>query len=163
MSIEFSADEVLAMAGRIETTGAKFYRKAAKFHVAGSDLLMQIAGQEDIHFKTFAEMRQKLAANEKENTAYDPYGESDLYLKAMVDGYAFNINQDPVDLITGKESLMDIFKMAIALEKDSIAFYLGLQKMVPLAFGKGRLDEIIQEEMKHISWLAERRAGLSVA
>ena len=136
MSMKFSADEVLEMAGRIETTGAKFYRKAAKLHVAARDLLMDIARQEDQHFATFAEMRAKLTPSEKQPTAYDPYGESDLYLKAMVDGYAFDINEDPADLLTGRESLADVFKMAMGLEKDSIVFYLGLREVVPPAFGK---------------------------
>lgn len=160
MSIKFSADEVLEMAGRIETKGAKFYRAAAKIHVAVRDLLIQIAQQEDQHFATFAEMRKKLSASEKESTTYDPYGESDLYLKAMVDGYAFDINEEPAELLTGRESLNDVFRMAIGLEKDSIVFYLGLGDMVPPAFGKERINEIVKEEMRHIAWLSNKRTEL---
>lgn len=160
MPTKFSADEVLEMAGRIETRGAKFYRKAAKLHVAARDLLMDIARQEDQHFATFAELRKKLAPSEKEPTAYDPYGESDLYLKAMVDGYAFDINQDPGELLTGRESMDDLFKLAIGLEKDSIVFYLGLRDLVPPALGKERIHEIVKEEMRHIAWLSNKRAEL---
>jgi rubrerythrin len=160
MPTKFSADEVLEMAGRIETRGAKFYRKAAKIHVAARDLLMDIARQEDQHFATFAELRKKLTPSEQEPTAYDPYGESDLYLKAMVDGTAFDINQDPEELLTGRESLDDLFKMAIGLEKDSIVFYLGLRDLVPPAFGKERINEIVKEEMRHIAWLSNKRAEL---
>jgi rubrerythrin len=162
MAIKFNADEVLEMAGRIETKGAKFYRKAAKLHVGARDLLMQIAVQEDLHFKTFSDMRKTLVANEKEETAYDPYDESNLYLKAMVDGYAFDINEDPAELLTGRESLSDVFKMAIGIEKDSIVFYLGLKATVPPAFGRDKIEKIVKEEMQHIAWLSNKRAELGV-
>jgi rubrerythrin len=158
MASKFTADEVLEMAERIETKGAQFYRKAAKYHAGARDLLLQIAAQEDLHFKAFAEMRKSLSPNEKQ-LAYDPYGEADLYLKAMVDGYAFDINRDPAEAITGKESLDAIFSTAIGLEKDSIAFYLGLRDLVPPAFGKDRVNDIVKQEMQHIAWLSNKRAG----
>ncbi|MFH0952823.1 MAG: ferritin family protein [Verrucomicrobiota bacterium] len=157
MATKFTADEILEMAERIETKGAKFYRKAAKLHVGARDLLLQIAAQEDLHFKAFEDMRKGLSPSEKES-AYDPYGESDLYLKAMVDGYAFDINREPAEAITGKEPLDEVFRMAIELEKDSIVFYLGLRDVVPPSFGKERVNDIVKEEMKHIAWLSNKRA-----
>jgi rubrerythrin len=158
MSAKFNAGEILEMAARIETKGAKFYRKAAKHNVAGRELLLRIAAQEDIHYKTFEDMRKALTPNEK--GGYDPYGETELYVKALVDGFAFDLNKDPAKALTGKEKLRDILKMAIQMEKDSIVFYFGLKSMVPPAFGKKKLDAIIQEEMTHIAWLSDQRANL---
>ena len=160
MVTKLNADEVLEMAARIETKGARFYRKAAKLHVAARGLLLQIAEQEDLHFKTFSDLRKQLSGAEKPAEGPDPYGEGELYLHAMVDGYAFDLNEDPADLLTGTESLDVLFKMAIGLEKDSIVFYLGLKQMVPHALGRPRLDTIIKEEMQHIAWLNEKRAEL---
>lgn len=159
MATRYTADEVLEMAARIETKGATFYRKAAKLNVAARDLLLEIADQEDQHYAAFAEMRKALAPAEKAPAA-DPSGEVELYLQAMVDGQAFDINQDPADLLTGKESAADLFGMAIALEKDSIVFYLGLKHMVPRAMGRDRIDRIVKEELKHIAWLSGKRQGL---
>ena len=158
MSAKFNAGEILDMAAQIETKGAKFYRKAAKHNVAGRDLLLQIASQEDQHYKIFADMRKALAPSEK--GGYDPYGETDLYVKAMVDGFAFEINKDPAESLTGKESLQDLLKTAIQMEKDSIVFYLGLKQMVPPAFGAKKLDAVIKEELTHIAWLSNKRAEL---
>jgi len=158
MSAKFNAEEVLEMAAQIETKGAKFYRKAAKHNVAGRELLLQIASQEEVHHKIFADMRNALAPGEK--GGYDPCGETDMYVKAMVDGFAFEVNKDPAEVLTGKESLSDILKMAIQMEKDSIVFYLGLKQMVPPAFGAKKLDAVIQEEMTHIAWLSNKRAEL---
>ncbi len=158
MSAKFNAEEILEMAAQIESKGAKFYRKAAKYNVQGRDLLLQIAAQEDLHFKTFAEMRKMLPPNEK--GGFDPYGETDLYVKAMVSGYAFEINQDPAEALTGKESLQDLIKIAIGMEKDSIVFYLGLKQMVAPAMGKDKIDAIVKDEMAHIAWLSDKRAEL---
>ena len=158
MPAKFNADEILEMAAQIETKGAKFYRKAAKYNVAGRELLLQIAAQEDLHYKTFEDMRKALTPNEK--GGYDPYGETDLYVKAMVDGFAFEINKDPAKALTGKEKLRDILKIAIQMEKDSIVFYLGLRQMVPPAMGKQKLDAVVKEEMTHIAWLSNKRAEL---
>lgn len=158
MSAKFNAEEILEMAAQIETKGATFYRKAAKHNVAGRELLLQIAAQEDRHYEIFVDMRKALAVGEK--GGYDPYGETDLYVKAMVDGYAFEINKDPAGALTGKETLADILKSAIQMEKDSIVFYLGLKQMVPSAFGGEKLDAIVKEEMTHIAWLGNKRAEL---
>ena len=158
MSAKFNAGEILDMAAQIETKGAKFYRKAAKHNVAGRELLLQIAAQEDLHYKVFADMRKALAPNEK--GGYDPYGETDLYVKAMVDGFAFEVNKDPAEALTGKETLSDILRTAIQMEKDSIVFYLGLKQMVPPAFGAQKLDAVIKEELTHIAWLNNEREKL---
>lgn len=159
MSARFNADEILEMAGRIETQGARFYRKAARLHVAARDLLNEIAQQEDLHYQTFMEMRRQLTPSEK-GIAVDLTGEVELYLSAMVEGLDLDIHRDPAEVLTGKEPLRDLFQMAIGLEKDSIAFYLGLKDMVPPAFGKDKIDAIVREEMRHIAWLHDKRKAL---
>lgn len=159
MATRFNADEILEMAGRIETKGAKFYRQAARLHVGARDLLNEIARQEDLHYQTFMEMRRHLTPSEKGAVA-DLTGEAELYLSAMVEGLDLNINRDPGETLTGKETLVDIFRMAIGLEKDSIAFYLGLKDLVPPALGKDKIEAIIREEMKHIAWLQDKRVAL---
>jgi rubrerythrin len=158
MPAKFNAGEILDMAAQIETKGAKFYRIAAKHNVAGRELLLQIASQEDQHYRIFADMRKGLTPSEK--GGYDPFGETDMYVKAMVDGFAFEINKDPADALTGKESLADLLRTAIQMEKDSIVFYLGLKQMVPPALGKDKLEAVIKEEMTHIAWLSNKRAEL---
>ncbi len=155
MAVGFTADEILEMAEQIETRGARFYRQAVKLHLKARDLLQQIAVQEDMHFKAFSNMRKQLTPNEQRD--YDPSGDVALYLEAYVKGQAFYINKEPADLLTGRESLVDLFNMAIGLEKDSIVFYLGLKDLVPSSAGKSRIDGIIKEEMKHITWLSERK------
>lgn len=162
MATKFNVSEVLEMAARIEATGGRFYRKAAKLHVSARDLLNDIARQEDMHQKVFAEMRRELTPGEQGNLAGDLYGDTDLYLKAMVENQSFDINKDPSEFITGQESLADIFNIAIGLEKDSIIFYLGLKQLVPPSMGKEKIDAIVKEEMKHVAWLNQKRTELGL-
>ena len=50
----------------------------------------------------------------------------------------------------------EILKAAITAEKDSIVFYLGMKKAVPERLGSDKVDEIIEEEMRHITMLSEQ-------
>ncbi|THB73111.1 MAG: rubrerythrin, partial [Desulfobacteraceae bacterium] len=48
------------------------------------------------------------------------------------------------------DSIEDIVKLAIMLEKESILFYLGIKDLVPPKYGQDKIDDIIREEQKHI-------------
>lgn len=151
MSYDFTADDIFEMAVQMEKNGAKFYRTAAENAVEASDkeLLLGLAAMEDEHEKTFAELRADLTDKEKSATVFDPEGESTLYLRALADTRVFFEKEIDVTLME------DILKSAITAEKDSIVFYLGMKDLVPDKFGKGRLDDIINEEMGHIRILSK--------
>ncbi|MBP1727396.1 MAG: putative trifunctional 2-polyprenylphenol hydroxylase/glutamate synthase subunit beta/ferritin, partial [Deltaproteobacteria bacterium] len=95
---------------------------------AVNELLLELAAWEDGHEKLFASMRARLGEREREKTVFDPEGEGGMYLKAMADGYVFDVKKDPAAQLTGKESAKAILTEAIGKEKDSIVFYLGLKE-----------------------------------
>jgi len=163
MSIHFNADEVFEMAEQIERNGAKFYRKVAEGteDVGTRELLLELAAMEDEHEETFASMRAELSAEERTSTVFDPEGEAGMYLNAMADGYVFDMRADPSELLTGKETIAEILRTAIGLEKDSIVFYLGIDEIVPERLGKDKISVIIKEEMGHITTLSKKLASLS--
>lgn len=154
MSIMFNADEVLAMAEDIETSGAAFYRRAASMHKKHADFLTDLAKMEDRHQETFAQMRKDLPPRMKEETAFDPYMEATLYLKEMADSHKGEGSPAITASLTGKESLADILQIAVVLEQKSIAFYLGMKAMVSEKLGRGKIDDIVEEEKKHVVVLA---------
>ena len=151
MTVPYSADEIFAMAEQIERNGVNFYRRAAEF--AGDakcrQLLERLAVWEQEHETTFAAMRAGFAAKGGA-VSLDPGSEGDLYLRAMADGRVFDVGGDPSAGLTGSETMPDILRTAIALEKDSIIFYLGMREMVPDRRDKDRVDAIIKEEMQHV-------------
>jgi len=156
MGIQFNADEAFGLAEQIERNGAAFYRKCAQIHPGASELLNKLAAMEDGHLKIFQGLHKDVGGRAAEATAADPDNQASMYLRAMAGGYVFDTRKNPSETITGKESLADIIKIAIGLEKDSIVFYLGLKDMVRKSAGKDKVDEIIREEMKHITWLSEQ-------
>ena len=58
------------------------------------------------------------------------------------------------DSLTGDETLEEILRIAVGLEKDSILFYLGLKDMITQQSGKDRIGEIIKEERRHVFQLS---------
>lgn len=156
MSYDFTADDVFEMAEQLERNGAKFYRTAAEAvaEAAAKELLVELAAMEDDHEKTFSAMRTDLSKVEKSQTVFDPNGEAELYLRALADTKVF------FDKQIDTSSMREILKDAIAAEKDSIVFYLGIREVVPEALGKARLDAIIKEEMGHIRLLSKHLTAL---
>lgn len=148
---DFNADDVFEMAQQLERNGARFYRTAAASvkEDTARDLLLQLAGMEDDHEKTFAQMRSQLKDSEKTSTVFDPQSEAGGYLKALADTRIFF--EKKIDT----SSLGEILKDAITAEKDSIVFYLGMREAVPEKLGRSRLDEVIKEEMGHLRLLSK--------
>jgi rubrerythrin len=151
MGIDFNADEVFEIAVQIERNGAKFYRNCAENVTDASkkQLLIDLAEMEDEHEETFKSLRKELSLDEKVQTTFDPDGDSERYLRALADTRVFY--EKNVDTTSIKE----ILKAAITAEKDSIVFYLGMKGVVPAHLGKSKLDDIIKEEMGHISLLSK--------
>ncbi len=161
MPMPFNADEVFEMAERIERNGGEFYRAAAKKFPAVRELLLKLAEMEDDHEKTFADMRAELSAKETDGPVFDPDGQAQMYLRAMADGHIFNPKVDPVEQVAGKDTPEDILQMALAVERDSIAFYVGLKRSVSESAGKDKVEEIIKEEISHVAILSEQLEKLA--
>ena len=143
---KFNANEVLDMAVKIEKNGHDFYKKAAEDVTDESikSFLSELAAMEIKHEETFKEMQAALSAKEKEEVVFDPYEETAAYLQALADTRVFYEKQ--IDTTSAEE----VLKEAIAAEKESIVFYLGMKDMVSTEAGKKKMDEIIREEMTHI-------------
>jgi rubrerythrin len=162
MGIKFNADEIFEMAEQMERNGAKFYNKAAEASASARsrELLRDLAAMESVHEKTFANMRTELSDKERAATVFDPDDVATAYLQAFADGHVFNVNQDPSELLTGRETMEEVLQRAIGLERDSIAFYMGIRESVPENLGRDRIDGIIREEMKHVNMLSQELASL---
>ena len=162
MGIRFNADEIFEIAEQIERNGARFYRMGAEGigDAENRKLLLDLAAMEDDHERTFASMRTELTKAEKKPTVFDPEGQAPAYLRDLADGHVFDIRRDPSETLTGKETMEDILRKAIDVEKDSVIFYLGMKEMVPARLGGARVDTIIHEEMEHIATLKGKLASL---
>lgn len=156
----FNADEVFEMAEQIERNGGQFYRAAAKKFPAVSKVFLDLAAMEDEHLKTFANMRAELSGTELEEPVFDPDGQAQMYLRVMADGHVFDVKAGPVEQLATKNTPEEVLKMAIGVERDSIAFYVGLKEAVSRKAGKDKVEDIIKEEMGHIVILNEKLKDL---
>jgi rubrerythrin len=162
MGVKFNAGEVLDMAIKIERNGAEFYATAAKNfkEEKAKKLLNKLAEWERGHELAFQAMKEDLGEAEKQSMAFDPNDEVRLYLNAMADRNVFNVDEAPAKALTGKETLQSVLRKALAMEKDSIVFYLGLKEMVPESLGHDKIDHIIHEEMGHIGYINDELNSL---
>lgn len=161
MAKAFNADEVFEMAEQIERNGSKFYRAAAEKFSAVRDLLLELAKWEDVHEKLFAGMRAELAEAEGDPSVFDPDGEAQMYLRVMADGHVFNVNVDPAEQVAGKDTPEAILKFAIGVERDSIAFFVGLKQSVSAKAGRDKVEGIIKEEIRHVAILTKELEKLA--
>ena len=155
MGITFNADEIFEMAEEIERVGAKYYREAAEktSDKETGQMLLDMAAMEDGHLKTFQEMRKELSGREKEPTAFDPDNQAAMYLQTMADARAMEGRISPTQKLTGSETIKEILDIGVNSEKDSVVFYLNLKELVPPKAGRDKVEEIIIEELAHITTL----------
>ena len=93
MTYNFNADEVFAIAERIEVNGGKFYRKAAELVTdeRTREVLLDLAVMEDGHENFFAGLREEFAGEDGGSLNFDPDGEAEAYLKAFADGHRLHL------------------------------------------------------------------------
>ena len=158
MGITFTADEIFEMAEQIERNGAEYYREAAQ-NAPDKDIkqmLLSMAAMEDGHLETFKEMRKELSGREKEPISFDPDNQGAMYLQAMADARGMEGRISPTKKLTGNESINQVLDIAINSEKDSVVFYLNLKDLVPVRAGREKIEEIILEELSHITSLLSK-------
>ena len=162
MGITFNANEVFEMAEEIERNGAKFYRKAAQNTSDNQtkQMLLDMADMEDGHLAIFQEMREQLNGQEKGWIVFDPDNQSALYLQTMADARGYEGKITPSKELTGSETSKEILETALNSEKESVVFYFGLKSLVPPKAGRDKVEEIIIEELSHITTLLNKLKSL---
>jgi rubrerythrin len=157
MSATFNAGEVFEVAQQLERNGGLFYRRAAEAAetAAASRTLLELAVMEGKHQAVFAAMAEDLSPEERQQPLYDPNGEGAHYMRALAGGHVFDLAANPVDWLEGGRTTADVIRKAIQLEKDTIIYYLGIRDTVPAKLGAERIEDIIREEMGHITLLSE--------
>ncbi|MFH1719915.1 MAG: ferritin family protein [Planctomycetota bacterium] len=154
MTVTYSAFEVFEIAEQIERNGAKFYRAAAE--LASDSLVrgifLQLAEWEIRHEKLFARMkRDNVGLSRQPGTAKaeellpDP--------KAMAGLAVFTIGPVPGEELRGGRTVADILMTAVKKERDTIVFYKGLKDFISAGAEQDKIDEIIKEEMRHVTIL----------
>ena len=166
MSLDFNANEIFEIACQIERNGADFYRNMSEkiSHEPTCKMLLEFAAMEVAHEKVFTAMKKELSDPEKGTTVFDPDEETVAYLHAMADLHVFDQSAEAEFTLSGDltehAKARKILRAAINREWGSIALYLGMKDMVPEKLGKGKIDDIIKEEMNHVRLLTHSLTAL---
>ena len=151
-----SADEAFEMAMRIEQRGEAFYRAAA---AATHDddvkrLLRALAQWEGTHRDTFSRMRDNPSRSGAVPSPSDLRDQAEKYLWALTKCCPALSGDDSQVQLTGSESAKEVLQVALDLEKATILLYVGVRDLVSEPAEKQQIDQIIHEEMRHVTMLS---------
>jgi len=161
MVMTYTADEIYEIAEQIERNAAEFYLEAAE-RCTNEDIkkmLLDMSETENEHLRAFQNMREKLA-EEAGLSIFDPFGRSAEYLQAMADARSWEGRKNPLEALSGEETEKEIIEIAMESEKEMVVFYVGLKDLVYFKAGKDKVEEVIIEELRHISALSKKLKSL---
>ncbi len=147
----FSAREIFDLAIKIEENGERLYRNAL-IKVSGTRLhaLFEWLADEEIkHKEWFLCNRDKLIPGDLDPSLLE--AESAI-LAGIVGDQAFSLKEADLSEFHRAE---DLIALAQEFEEDTILFFEMLRDVVSDPETRKRLDEIIEEEQRHIQLLKE--------
>jgi rubrerythrin len=156
-----TADDVFAMAVRIEENGNAFYAGAAEIteNPEVKKLFEDLALMEASHIKVFRSLRSQLPDTASE-AVWDPEGLAESYLEASADSHVFTM-EAATDRLKSVKTPVEALDMALLFEKDSLAFFLGMKEILPDATGRDEIEKLIRSEMLHIRMLSGAKKQLA--
>lgn len=152
MGIAFNADEIYEIGVEIEKNGKKFYEiaaEAAKEPIVKA-FFSRLAQWENEHIQLFSKLKTGLPENARREVAFDPNGELARYLKAAADTHVFRADADVPGMVSRCQTAIDALSLALTFEKDSVVLYSAMRNFVPQDLGKGEIEKILDEELKHM-------------
>jgi rubrerythrin len=156
-----TADDVFAMAVRIEENGSAFYKGAAKLadDPNSKKLFEELALMEEGHIVAFKTLRSQLPSAFPTDVVWDPEGLAESYLQITADTHIFTV-EAATERLKKVKTAMEALDMALQFEKDSVNFFVGMKELLPDPSGKGEIDKLIYQEMEHIRMLSRVRNQL---
>jgi len=136
----------------METNGAEFYELAARStpQAAARLMLSGLAAMERAHKAAFVNLKERRGIGA-------PAPDSDVdaavssFLASWLDGEVFDRDREKALEVARSGAMADVLRVAIRMEKDSIAFYTGLKEYVVDDESEGSLGRIIKDELRHVA------------
>lgn len=147
----FTMSEIIEFAIRIEENGEKVYRDASEMVSDPSliSLLQWLADEESEHVRWFSDLKGTV----KEGNVNPQVGEmGQSLLLGVVGDQTFSLKERDLSTIA---DLREVLKIALGFEKDTVIFYEMMGSFVQEDAALAKLDQIIQEENRHVRVLSE--------
>ncbi len=142
----FTAQDILDIAIRLENNGEKTYLEASRNTQDASlkSLLTWIAEEERAHANWFSQLKDRLEKGEDHHLMAEL---SRALVEDVVQGQAFSLHEVDFETINTSERMIRTF---IGFEDDTIAFYEVLKGFIDDPTIAGQMEQIIEEEKKHM-------------
>jgi len=140
----------MEMAIQTERLGQEFYTiMGNKFQKDKQlkDLFTTLAAKERIHAQTFAELKSMVTVTGPEPVQWEEVSD---YLRSFVESEFFLGKGKALPSMDRITTVIEAVRFALGFEKETLLYYMELRSIVK---EKAVLDEVINEEKKHILWL----------
>jgi|SRR3972149_235661 len=157
----FNDAEALKIAINIEEEGLEFYSilmKNAKDEKV-KEIFSQLASAEKKHLALFQKAYAEITSPASTMQGCEDYT-VDLYLKYLVDTGIFTQKGEAKRIALEIKTDIDALRIGIQAEKDSILYYTEAAKNTKYPAGKMALEQLANEEKKHLKLLAEQLKAL---
>ena len=147
----FTAQDILDIAIRLENNGEKTYLDASRNtqDTALKSLLSWIAEEERAHANWFSQLKERLEKGEDHHLMAEF---SRALVEDVVQEQAFSLHEVDFETINTPEKMIRTF---IGFEDDTIAFYEVLKGFIDDPTIAGQMEQIIEEEKKHMTRFGE--------
>jgi len=154
----FAGSEIVAIGIQIEKNGRDFYNtlftKSTK--QKAKDIFEYLASEEEKHIAMFLKILDSLENYEPKEAFPQEYF---AYMKALAEKYVFTQENKGSEIAGNTKSDKDAIELGIGFEKDSIAFYNGMKKVVPEGDVK-IINGLIAQEEEHLKRLSDLKNSL---
>lgn len=158
MMADFSPQEIVRIAIKVEEAGEKLYAKLE--YMATNEKIKKVWNylrqQEHIHREVFQRMLNGIGDYIVDN--FNP-GEYDTYIRAIASEYIFTPEQIECKTKEGFPNDLAAIKFGIDIEKESVLVYEAMKEFV-VANRHDIIDKIIKEEKKHLALLIDLKNSL---
>jgi rubrerythrin len=155
---KYSIDEIIEMAVQTEKLGYQFYTSMSEKFKKDEGLVKlftTLASKEQVHEKTFTNLRDMVAKKGTEPVQWEEVGN---YMRAFVESEFFLGRGKALPAMDHIKTVQDAVRFAIGFEKETLLYFFELRSIVK---EKEIVDEVINEEKSHIRWLDTFRSGLA--
>lgn len=153
----FTLSEICDLGIQIERNGEKFYRNALKqpWSAPLASMLRMLAEEEVRHVDFFSKLKEKLRGDSRPHEL-DAMGKE--MLTEVLGAQSFSLKDADLSKIHTLEQLR---RTAVEFEKDTILFYEMISSFILEEETSLQLEEIIEEEKRHIKLFEEYRGAPS--
>jgi rubrerythrin len=152
---KYSVTEVVEQAVQTEKLGFDFYTTMAekfKENTGLKELFDTLALKEKSHEKRFSDLKESV-----KDAGVAEWEEVSKYLRAIVESEFFLGSNKSLPSLDHVKTVLDAVRFALGFEKETLLYFYAIKDVIQ---EKGVVEQIIEEEKSHITWLDKFRQGL---